>query len=157
MDALNYPEFQFKDRVYRFQSDLTVAAMDVLSQIIHDSRQSIFAEFSKNIKSDGQLFEFSVKFADVWHDIHRAGKTALFVAACVAQDTKQIKGLAIEFESLPDRIAEEIFSFFFTGGMLSNLIIPRFLQPQEAGDSNENPPSDEPSSPPATKPHRYRL
>jgi len=157
MDALNYPEFTFKDRVYRFQSDLTVAAMDVLSQVIHDSRQVIFAEFTKNIKSDAQLFEFTVKFADVWHEIHRAGKTSLFVAACVATDIKAIKALAFEFESLPDRIAEEIFSFFFNGGTLSNLIIPRFLQPQEAGDSSENPPSDEPSSPPATKPHRYRL
>lgn len=154
MDALNYPQFTFKDRIFRFQSDLTVAAMDVLSQIIHDSRQIIFAEFAKNITNDGQLFEFTVKFADVWHEIHRAGKTALFVAACVAPDPKQIKPLANDFELLSETIAEDIFSFFFNGGTLSNLIIPKFLQQPEDGDLNESLPSAEQSLPPAARPRK---
>jgi len=149
--VLTPPEFTFRDRVYRFNGDMSTGAMDVIAQIVHDVRKRLFDQFVGNGKGLAAVFEFTLQSADVWFEIQKTGKTALFCAACCAVDYKEIKALAEMFTALPATVAEQVFGFFFNGGIWSRMIFPSFLFTTPAGDLTETTPSDEPSSAPATE------
>lgn len=130
--GLTPPKFEFKDRVYRFNTELTLAQMDVLSELIHSSRAAIRDMFLSEMKAESpsgkidpnRLMTFTVNTYDVWHEISRTGNSARFVAACVADSEKEINQLSRDFETLPAAVYDEVFDFFCNGGTLLNLIFP---------------------------------
>lgn len=128
------PEFRFEDTIYTYNTDMTLGCMDVLSDCIHEARQVLrkamldeVAAGSKNKKIDvSAIFNFQVSTTDMWHEISRAGKSARFVAACVARDESEIQKLQLLFKKLPRQVYQDVFDFFCAGGDMWNLTMPGY-------------------------------
>ncbi len=133
-EDLRPPEFTFKDRVYRYNTDMTLGLMDILSDCIHEARQvfrkamldEVAAGAKKQKINPAALFNFQISTADIWHEISRVGKSARFVAACVATSRTEVPQLETLFADLPRRYYQEMFDFFCAGGDLWNLTMPGF-------------------------------
>jgi len=127
-------EFEHKGTVYCF-TEPTVRQMEILSEMLHESRESLLKKVLNEAGSPQDLITFSVKISDILQDIRRKGKLTEFAALCVVKkdslfDEREFRQRIQEFASLSYEKAEAVFSHFFTGGTLQKILMPGFLTAQ---------------------------
>ena len=135
-NEIQRPEFEYNGVVYRFE-DLTVRQMELLSDMLHESRKKIWDDFQR--KTDGSpkaIINFTVSVADLLHELRRQKKVARFVAVCMTRKSQpwqeeELAERAKEFSGLPYSAAEQVFRFFFNGGIFSKILMPGFLMKEE--------------------------
>jgi len=125
------PEFEFDGVIYQF-SDLTVGQMEIISEILHESRKKLFEEMAGEENNLMQIARLTANIANIVADIKRQRKYARFIATCMVQkgqkfDEDKLPELEQKFKNLPEKYGEEVIRFFFTGEEFVRLLIPSFL------------------------------
>lgn len=130
------PQFEFEGEVYEFQ-ELTVGQMEILSEILHESRKKMFEDLTRESDNLMAIAKVTASIADIIFEIKRQHKYALFIAACMVKkggkfDEAKVPEMEQKFKNLPADKGEEVERFFFAGEKFAKLLIPSFLTAGQA-------------------------
>ncbi|GAB4327233.1 MAG: hypothetical protein Kow0037_00640 [Calditrichia bacterium] len=127
------PEFEFNGKKYVFD-ELCIGQVEIISELLHNSRRQLLESLTAEGKKDMlQAMRIAVNVSEIMQELKRTKKYTRFIAACVKPEgqtwsEEEYEKNARLFKGLPDRIAQEVAEFFFTGEGFVNLLIPKFLQ-----------------------------
>lgn len=123
--------FEFDGRKWYF-NDLTVGQVEIISELLHQSRSKIFEELLAEADTPQKMIRLSIKVADVIFEVKRSGNFSKLIAACVCNDEEEIEKLAKIFKKLPSETGDKVIQYFFDGGWFRKIVITDFLAGEES-------------------------
>lgn len=129
--------FEHDGKVFEV-GNLTVAQVELVSELIHDYRERLFADRVETARASGDLvaeravWQLPLLFSDLLHEIERKRKLSYFIALCVCEqgcgfDEKQLTALSKSFKALPSDVAEAVLRRFFTSETFAKRFIRDYL------------------------------
>lgn len=121
---------------YQF-ADLTVRQMELLSEVLHEKRQTILQEFTETM-TPLQIARYNIKVGDVLQEIRRKKQFPRFLAICLTpKDTvwteEEAEKRTAAFESMSYNKAEKVFNFFFEWRDISEDSYPELFNAGSSG------------------------
>ena len=130
--------FDFDGRKWYF-NDLTVGQVEIISELLHQSRSKIFEELIAEADTPQKTLRLTIKISDVIFEVKRSGNFSKLIAACVCSDEQEIEKMTKIFKKLPSEIGDKVIQYFFDGGWFRKIVITDFLAGEESSPTKSTP------------------
>jgi len=127
-------EYVIKDKVFAFP-DLSVEQMELVSEILADTRKKIFENAAEWDMQNAAKIAFNI--SEILNELRVQKKLAKLISYVLVEKGKDFSitesenNLKEYFSKMPYDMAEEVYEFFFHGGIIQKILVPSFLLPQQ--------------------------